>query len=389
MLHQLTLGFGLWILYQGMALRVLLSPDKFKGTLTAQEAAQAMARGWRSARPADQLELVPISDGGDGFGEIISNLLDAKIQTARTVDAAHRPCETSWWWHPASKTAILESARVVGLAQLPPGKYHPFELDTEGLGTVLLAAAEKGALQCLVGIGGSATNDAGFGLARALGWQFFSKRDEKIVRWTELRTLAQVRPPERLRFFESLIVAVDVQNPLVGPTGCTRVYGPQKGLRPDEFDFAERCLEQLAAILSKELHIDYARQPGTGAAGGLGFGLSSFAGAQLQPGFAICARYAGLVDRLKNADLVLTGEGSLDHSTMMGKGVGELGELCKRARLPCIGLAGVVPDPEQAKRLFTATYALTPDLTSGQEAMSRPAHWLEKLAAKAAGAFTA
>src|SRR6476619_671332 len=175
-----------------MALKVLSCPDKFKGTLTASEAAQAIAAGWRRARPEDDLQLLPMSDGGDGFGELVSSLLKAEPQTVKTVDAAHRPCEAVWWWHSPTRTAIVESARVIGLAQLPPGKYHPFELDTQGLGAVLKAALNRGAVRCLVGIGGSATNDGGFGLACALGWQFFSTHDEKIVRWTELRTLAQV-----------------------------------------------------------------------------------------------------------------------------------------------------------------------------------------------------
>jgi len=364
--------------------KVLVCPDKFKGTLTAHEAAQAIAAGWRSSRPNDTLGLLPMSDGGDGFGEIISSLLQADLQTLRTVDAAHRPCEASWWWHPITKTAIVESARVVGLAQLPPGKYHPLELDTEGLGAVLKAAAEKGAVRCLVGIGGSATNDGGFGLARALGWQFFSTHDEKIVRWTELRTLAQVRPPERLRLFESLAVAVDVQNPLLKTNGCTRIYGPQKGLRPDDFEFAERCLEQLARIMAIELHVNCADEPGAGAAGGLGFGLRCFASAQLEPGFALFARYAALADRLQEAQLVLTGEGAIDHSTVMGKGVGELARLCQQKSVPCVGLGGVVGDPEPVKQLFAKTYALAPDLTNAQEAMKQPARWLEKAAATAA-----
>ncbi len=367
-----------------MALKVLVSPDKFKGTLTAQQAAHAIATGWRTSRPQDDLALLPMSDGGDGFGEIISGVLQAELQTIKTVDAAHRPCEAAWWWHPESKTAIVESARVIGLAQLPPGKYHPFELDTEGLGAVLRAAAEKGAAHCLIGIGGSATNDGGFGLARALGWQFFNAHKENLNRWTDLQTLEVVRPPERLRLFESLTVAVDVHNPLLGPEGCSRIYGPQKGLRPADFDLAERCLEQLARVLAKELHIDCADEPGAGAAGGLGFGLRCFASARLEPGFALFARYARLADRLQQTQLVLTGEGSIDHSTMMGKGVGELAGVCKQNGVPCLGFGGIVPDPAEAKRLFTNVYALTPDLTTPQEALSQPAVLLEKLAAKAA-----
>jgi len=155
-------------------------------------------------------------------------------------------------------------------------------------------------------------------------WQFFNVRDDKIVRWTELRTLAQARLPEKQRWFEELVVAVDVQNPLLGPDGCTRVYGPQKDCARRDFDFAERCLEQLTTIIQKELHLDYANEPGTGAAGGLGYGLRCFANARLEPGFALFSHYAQLPERLKSAHLVLTGEGAIDQSTLMGKGVGEL-----------------------------------------------------------------
>ena len=126
-----------------MPMRILIAPDKFKGTLTAHAAAEAMARGWRAARPADSLTLLPMSDGGDGFGEIISAALGAETQTVKTVDAAHRPLEATWWWHSATRTAIIEAARVNGLAQLPPGKFHPFELDTFGLGAVFRRRAKS------------------------------------------------------------------------------------------------------------------------------------------------------------------------------------------------------------------------------------------------------
>src|SRR5262249_12856563 len=149
---------------------------KFKGTLSAREAAEEIARGWRQARPNDQLQLLPITDGGDGFGEVLSSLAGASEQRTRTVDAAHRKCAVSWWSEPRTKTAIIESAKVIGLAMLPPAKYHPFELDTFGLGKVIESAATKGARRCFIGIGGSATNDGGFGVARALGWEFFDDR---------------------------------------------------------------------------------------------------------------------------------------------------------------------------------------------------------------------
>ena len=365
-----------------MPLKILIVPDKFKGTLTAQQAAESIARGWRSARPGDELELLPMSDGGDGFGEIISQLIGAAPQMVKTVDAAHQPVETIWWWHAPSGTAVVESALVIGLAMLPRGKYHPFDLDTYGLGTVLRAAAAQGAKRCLVGIGGSATNDGGFGLARALGWRFFNEHEEEVTRWTELLHLSAIRPPETLQLFDELIVAVDVQNPLLGPTGCSRIYGPQKGLT--EFERAERCLGQLSAVLEKELHVAFANIRGAGAAGGLGFGLMSFVGARMEPGIDIFERHAKLAERVKSAQLVITGEGALDAQTLMGKGVGEIANVCQKAGVPCLGLAGIVPEPEKAKEKFKATYALTPGLTDKESALREPSLWLERLAAKAA-----
>lgn len=365
-------------------MKVIIAPDKFKGTLSAQAAAEAIRRGWAAARPQDELELLPMSDGGDGFGEIIGSLLGAAIQTTKTVDAAHRPIEAQWWWHPESETAIIEAARVNGLAQLPRGAFHPFELDTFGLGALIRAAAGQGARRCLVGVGGSATNDAGLGLARALGWDFFNVQGGRIERWTELHALEEVRPPERTRWFEEMIVAVDVRNPLLGASGCTRVYGPQKGLRPEEFDFAERCLGRLAGVTAREFHCDPAAVPGAGAAGGLGFGLAAFAGGKFEPGFEVFSRFAQLTKRLHGAHLVITGEGAIDAQTFMGKGVGELALLCRQAGVPCLGIGGVVADREKSRELFHKICALTPDLAGSPEAQAKAAHWLELAAASAA-----
>jgi glycerate kinase len=367
-----------------MALKVLIIPDKFKGTLTAQEAAQAMAAGWRASRPDDDLELLPMSDGGDGFGEIISHLLGAEARATGTVDAAHRTRDAVWWWHEPSRTAVVESARVIGLALLPAGRFHPFELDTAGLGTLLREARGAGAQRCLVGIGGSATNDAGFGLARALGWQFLDAAGTPLAAWTQLDRLDRLRSPAPPPLFPKLVVAVDVQNPLLGPTGCSRIYGPQKGLRPEDFPQAERCLARLVEVVRREVGLDWADAPGAGAAGGLGYGLGCFAGGRLEPGFALFARYARLNERLDRAHVVLTGEGAIDASTLMGKGVGEVARLCQTRRVPCLGLAGVAPQRELVRQRFTDVYALTPDLTSAREALDQPRLWLEQLAARVA-----
>jgi glycerate kinase len=357
---------------------VLIAPDKFKGTLSAREAAQAIARGWHEIRPNDELELLPMSDGGDGFGGVLSRLLGAKPRMVNTVDAAHRRCKATWWWEAKSRTGIIESANVVGLAMLMPRKFHPFELDTFGLEAVLLAAHLAGAKQILIGLGGSATSDGGFGLARALGWEFRDQGGHVIEKWAALHALAQIRPAP-LRRFGRVTVAVDVQNRLLGPRGTTRVYGPQKGLRSEDFAHAERCLARLASVVKRQFGHDIAKMRGAGAAGGLGFGLAAFLGAKLQPGFELFASHAKLSQRLRTADLVITGEGAIDRSTAMGKGVGQIARSCRELGIPCVGLAGTAIHSREVTRLFAEVHALT-DLTTAAQAKAKPALWLERLA---------
>lgn len=370
-----------------MSLRVLISPDKFKGTLTAHAAAAAIAKGWQRGRPADRLELLPMSDGGDGFGAIVSEVLGGKTRTVRTVDAAGRPFTASWWWAAKSRTAVIESARIVGLAMLPPGKYHPFELDTTGLGRVLQAAAKLGARRCLIGIGGSATNDGGFGVAKALGWRFLTRAGSEITKWTELGELYCLEPPKGPALFKEVIVAVDVQNPLLGARGCSRIYGPQKGLKPADFPLADRALGRLAAVVKRGLGRDVAKEPGAGAAGGLGFGLGAFLNAKLEPGFELFAQQAKLRQILRKTDLVITGEGSTDKSSLMGKGVGELAVLCQSLEIPCVALSGVLNDQSRLRKVFVLARSLAPDFVAVEEAKAKPAKWLEKLACETARAW--
>lgn len=366
-------------------MKILIIPDKFKGTLTASAAAKAIAHGWRRARPRDSVELLPMSDGGDGFGEVMGGVLGAKSRKIKTVDAAHRNCRANWWWESKTKTAIIETANVIGLAKLPSGKFHPFELDTFGLGSVIRVAGQAGARRCIIGIGGTATNDGGFGLARALGWKFLDSGGHAIKRWTELHRLAHITAPKRRRWFRELIVAVDVQNPLLGTRGATRVYGPQKGLRPSQFREAERNLRKLAAVVQKIRRGSWnaATMRGAGAAGGLGFGLMAFLGARAEAGFSLFARFADLNARLLKTNLVITGEGCIDNSTFMGKGVGEIARRCRKSRTPCVALAGNIVTKTPARQIFLQTHALT-ELTTGEAAKSNPANWLERLAAQTA-----
>jgi glycerate kinase len=169
---------------------------------------------------------------------------------------------------------------------------------------------------------------------------------------------------------------VDVNNPLLGPAGCTRVYGPQKGLKESDFEFAERCLGTLANLAHQELHVATAAEPGAGAAGGLGFGLRTFLGAKLEPGFELFARLANLPSQIQAADLVITGEGAIDEQTLMGKGVGELAALCRKLGKPCVGVAGIVAEPQKARQLFTNVHALV-ELTTMEQASADAGKWVE------------
>lgn len=368
-------------------MKVLVIPDKFKGTLTAREAGEAIARGWLSVRGADAVDILPMSDGGDGFGEIIGGMMGLTESRVETVDSAGRPRSASFWV--GADQAVIETAQVNGLALLPPGVFHPFELDTFGLGKVFAAATTAGAKRMLVGIGGSSTNDGGFGMARAMGWRFLDELGLEIKRWTELDGVTHVHPPAEPQAF-TVTAAVDVQNPLLGPNGASRIYGPQKGLREQDMAKAEACLERLATTMKAALGEDFAVEPGTGAAGGLGFGLRAFLNASFVPGSELFAQAARLDERLKNSDLVISGEGAIDGQSLMGKGVGELFERCRRAGVKRIGLAGSLGPgvvEQFSKDPDLLLMGIVPELAPLAQAKAEPARWLGILAAEAAKKF--
>jgi glycerate kinase len=375
-----------------MPFRVLIAPDKFKGTLTAKQAADSIAEGWMQSRPQDDLDLLPMSDGGDGFGEVMAALIGAEERTTETVDAAHRPRTAKWWFHGADRMAIIETAQIIGLALLPPNRFHPFELDTEGLAQVIRDSWDAGATKVILGIGGSATNDGGFGFARALGWSFLETSGLPIEKWVKLDRLDHWEAPAALPQID-YTVGVDVKNPLLGANGCTRVYGPQKGLRTEQAPLAEACLKKLADHARLEFKVEIANEPGAGAAGGLGFGLRAFLGARLQSGFDIFATQASLDEKIEQADLIITGEGSIDRQSMMGKGVGQMAERGRKNGKRCIALGGMVEGPhvlstqQNQQSLFYKVAGIAPTLASPLEAKSRAPALLTRLAAKIAAEY--
>lgn len=363
--------------------RIVIVPDKFKGTLTAMEAASAIARGWRRVRPRDRLELIPMSDGGDGFGETIALQEKGRRRRAKTSNAAGQSIWSPWWWIPRSRTAIIETAQVVGLAQLPPDEFHPFDLDTYGLGILISKILEREIVaRLLIGLGGSATNDGGFGMARSLGWLFRGGNREWIVRWTDLTALESIVSPIRRAKSLEVVAAVDVQNPLLGAEGASRIYGPQKGLRERDMPSAEACLARLSECFQKQTGRPEAHRPGAGAAGGLGFGCYAFLDGKSRSGFEVFAKSARLERRLSQADLVLTGEGAVDPSSLMGKGVGQVAKWCRDHQKPCIALGGMAAQSPAAD--FWKLYAIVPEVAEKGKALEKPRLCLAQLAEKAA-----
>lgn len=363
-------------------MRVLIAPDKFKGTLSAAKVASAIQRGWAKVRPKDSFEQLPISDGGDGFGELLGAAMGAKTRRIKTFNAAGEPVWAKIYQ--AGGTVIIESAQSNGLALLPPGKFHPFQLDTAGVAVLLRAAEVFQPKECFVGVGGSATNDGGFGMAKALGYGFLDRAGRQILSWPELSKLEKISlPADPLKL--KITLALDVQNPLLGLKGCARIFGPQKGLRKRDLPKTDKALERLAEVVRQTFGENYAAIPGAGAAGGLGFGLLCFAGAAPRSGFEVFCQYSGLAEKVRTADVVITGEGSLDPQSLMGKGVGELAALCRKFKKPCIGIAGKIEGDVSSALSYSAGLL---EFTDIDNAKASPAKWIAKASAQVAEKFS-
>lgn len=321
-------------------LTVVLAPDSFKESMTATVAAAAMAAGVRSALPDADCREVPMSDGGEGFAEAIGTALGADRLEVRTHDARHRPISAAIVL--SGDLAVLDVASAVGLELLAPPDRDVMASDSRGIGELVGAALEAGARRLVVGLGGSATNDGGAGMLVALGARLLDgdgrpvdPTPQGLARLARL-DLSGLDPRLRTVRVEA---ACDVTNPLLGPQGASAVFGPQKGATPEQVESLDRILSRLVACSPSETH-PVARAPGAGAAGGLGWALMAFLGAVPRPGVELLAETVGLARLVATADLVLTGEGSVDAQTLAGKTVAGVAGIAAAAEVPCVALAG-------------------------------------------------
>ena len=339
-------------------MRILIAPDKFKGSLGAAEVADRIAAGLRAVLPTAELEIVPIADGGEGTAEAICRGRGGQWLTCPAHDARGRALEARYGWLAKSRLAVMEMSAAAGLQQLAPNERNPLLASTFGVGELLRAAAARGAKEIIIGLGGSATNDGGAGMARALGFRFFGNDGAELPeRVSRLLDLARIESPHELPL-PRITAACDVRNPLLGPSGAARVFAAQKGATPSQIEILERALTHLADIAGQTFARDYRAIPGAGAAGGLGFGLLTFCGAQVRPGFEVVAEALDLRGRIERADIVITGEGKLDAQTLEGKAPAGMAQLARALRKPVFAIAGQATENHAARQLFDAVVTL-------------------------------
>ena len=351
----------LGIAYVCAPVKILIAPDKFKGCLSATEVALAISRGLASVWPTANIVRKPIADGGEGFADTLSTwTVEAGVH-----DALGREVTASYGWI-SRGTAVIEMSAASGLWRIAPGERDPLRASTAGTGELMLDAIARGAFEVLLGIGGSATNDGGIGMAAVLGYEFLGSDGEPLEPIpANLTRLNAIRAPVTETRLPRIVAACDVDNPLLGADGATSIYGPQKGVTPELMPVLEAGLERLADVVARDLGRDFRNTPGSGAAGGLGFGLLSFFGADIRSGFDLVAEYSGLEEVLSTSDLVITAEGKIDTQTLHGKGPAGVADLAHKHGKPLIAFAGIHEKESAAATLakFDAVFEINrPDV---------------------------
>ncbi|MGI8608715.1 MAG: glycerate kinase [Candidatus Dormibacteria bacterium] len=323
-------------------MKVVIAPTAFKGTLTPGEAAEAIASGIRQRYPDVEVDLVPISDGGDGFLECLEGPLAAERHSMVVRGPVHAPVAAAYGLARDGK-AVVEAAQAVGMARLGPDGLDPLGASSGGLGELLAEVRQAGATRLLVGLGGSASTDAGTGMARALGYRFLDDAGQQLAEGGgSLSRLAHIEPsdfdPSWLML--SIQVACDVDNPLLGPAGTAAVYAPQKGATAAEAQRLEEGMVRLAAVSRADLGVDAAFLEHAGAAGGLGFGFATFLGGHLTEGARFVLDTVDLPGRLSGAAVLVTGEGRLDGQSLHGKAPVAAGRLARGQGVRAVALVG-------------------------------------------------
>jgi glycerate kinase len=374
-------------------MKILIAPDKFKGSLSARGVAENIAIGLRDVLPDASIKMLPIADGGEGTVIAIHEAAGGEWIDCLSHDALGRPVEARYSWLSDRATAVMEMSEAAGLWRIALEERDLVRANTYGVGEMISHAAEHGARQIVIGLGGSATNDGGFGMARGLGFKFFGiehpppqgygvasehEHDYELETVLQLAGLTQIVRPHKT--FPKITSAVDVRNPLLGQRGATRTFGPQKGGTPEQLEMLEKALLRLADTVARDLGCDWRDAPGAGAAGGLGFGLMSFCGAQIESGFDVVSGFTGLPNAISESDVVITGEGRVDEQTLEGKAPSGVARLARQSGKRVFAIAGSVTESPALRDLFDGVMALARPPITPQESIARAAELLQERA---------
>ncbi len=366
-------------------MKLVIAPDSFKESLSAPGVASAIARGWQSVYPDADIQLCPMADGGEGTVEAVLAATGGECRELQVCGPLGEPVLAHWGWLPDAQ-AVIEMAAASGLHWVAPTQRDARITTTRGTGELILAALDAGARRIILGIGGSATNDAGAGLLQALGVRLLDGAGQSVApggaALLDVQRIDLTGLDPRLAQVE-VLVAADVDNPLCGPRGASHVFGPQKGASPEQVQQLDQALEHFADVMAAALGEDYRNIAGVGAAGGLGFAAKAVLGASFRPGIELVAELSGLADAVQGADLVITGEGRLDGQSLHGKTPVGVARIARAAGVPVIALAGSLGEGYQSlyEAGIDAAFSLTPGPISLQQAMTDAGQQLQSRAA--------
>lgn len=365
-------------------MKVIIATDKFKGSLTSFEACEAIAGGIRTIHPDWNIELFPMADGGDGFATVLKHYLHTDTITCQTEDPLGRIIEAAY--ELKDQTAIIEMATASGMVLLKEEERSALKASTFGTGLMIKHAIEQGAKKIILGLGGSATNDAGAGVLKALGFEFKDENGHSLNgAGATLIHIRKIIPPPVIPDIH-IDIAVDVQNTLYGPQGAAYVYAPQKGATPQDVALLDQGLKNFAGLLPK----DIANIPGTGAAGGIAAGLMAFFDVKLSKGIDWIINTSGIRNAIDDAGVIITGEGKIDNQSTYGKVVSEIAVLAKEHHIPAIAFCGITDiDKTGIDQLgLEDVIPIKPDNMPAAEAMAQGARLLNEKAAAYIGIFS-
>ena len=303
-------------------MKIVLAPDSYKNSLTAKQVAQSMKKGFAKVYPDAEFVNVPMADGGEGTVQSLVDARNGQMITETVVNPLGNKAQAQYGLIDDGQVAVIEMAQASGIQFINQFTQNPYVTTTFGTGELIKSAIQKGAKTIIIGIGGSATNDGGAGMAQALGAKLLDDKDKELqYGGAMLKKLDHIDISQMLPELKDVkvIIASDVTNPLTGKNGASHVFGPQKGASPEMVDFLDEALSHYADVLKRDLGKDLEQTPGAGAAGGLGAGLLAFTNSQMRSGVDIVVDYTGLKDIVQDADVVITGEGQIDFQTKFGK----------------------------------------------------------------------